>query len=74
MVLSLEELGPAAQHATHHGPDDTATAAAKAIAQPMADLGQALQPPSSGGGHQQSTTAAAQQNNAEQAGAGMSWV
>ena len=72
MVLSLEELGPAAQHATHHGPDDTATAAAKAAAQPMADLGQALQPPSSGDGHQQSTSA--QHSNAEQAGAGMSWV
>ena len=70
MVLSLEELGPAVQQATHHGPDDTATAAAKAAAQPRADLGQALQPPSASGQHQTGVSPA-QQSSAEQAGSGI---
>ena len=50
MVLSLEELGPASVSGTHQGPDDTATAAAKAAAQPVSDLGQALQPPPASNG------------------------
>ena len=50
MVLSLEELGPASLNGTHQGPADTATAAATAAAQPVADLGSALQPaPASNG-------------------------
>ena len=69
MVLSLEELGPAVQQATHHGSDDTATAAANAAAQPRADLGQALQPPSASGQHQTGATSA-QQSSAEHAGLG----
>ncbi len=44
MVLSLEELGPAVEHATHQGPVDTATAAAAAAAQPTASLGAAASP------------------------------
>lgn len=44
MVLSLEELGPAQLQATHQGPADTATAAAKAAAQPTVSLGAAAAP------------------------------
>ena len=44
MVLSLEELGPAVEIATHQGTVDTATAAASAAAQPKASLGAAASP------------------------------
>lgn len=44
MVLSLEELGPAVQQRPHQGPEDTATAAAAAAAQPTASLGAAAHP------------------------------
>lgn len=69
MVLSLEELGPAVLQATNQGPDDTATAASKAAAQPVADLGQALQAQASG--RVQAETTPTQQNKAEQASPGV---
>ena len=49
MTLSLEELGPAVESATHQGPVDTATAAAAAAAQPIASLGASVSPPQPNG-------------------------
>lgn len=70
MVLSLEELGPASLNGTHQGPADTATAAAKAAAQPVADLGPALQPAPAPNGqpliNSQSTTSFVGQREGQQ--------
>lgn len=72
MVLSLEELGPAVVQATNQGPDDTATAAAEAAAQPMADLGHALQPQTAG--QVQAATAQPQQSSPELGSSGTNMI